>query len=72
MKIRIIAKAGARTTRVDRIDADTLRVSVMEPPVSGRANAAIISAVAAYLRIPETAVRLLSGASSKYKYVVVP
>jgi len=42
-------------------------VAIKEPPIQGKANAAIIKALAAHFNIPPSAVQLISGFSSKQK-----
>ena len=78
MKIFIKAKPNAKEEKIEKIDPPSPNgfgrasdshfiVSVKEPPVQGKANAAIIKALAAYFNIAPSAVRLVSGFSSKNK-----
>ena len=46
-------------------------VRLTAPPVEGEANEALIRVLAEALRVPRTAVRLLSGATSRRKRVQV-
>ncbi len=71
MKIFIRAKASAKKDEVVRIDSTHFRVSVKDPPVDGRANKAIERAVADYLDIPPSRVKVISGQASKQKVVNV-
>ena len=48
MKIIVIAKPGARVAKIEKIDKSNFVVAVTEPPVKGRANAAIIKVLANY------------------------
>ncbi|MCL5970701.1 MAG: DUF167 domain-containing protein [Patescibacteria group bacterium] len=56
---------------VKRIDKNHFSVSVKEPPVQGRANAAIEKAVAEFFGISKSSVRIVSGFTSKQKVLVV-
>ncbi len=66
-KIFVKAKPLAWEEEVEKIDEDNFIVSVKEPPIKGRANAAIIRAIAGYFGVAPSQVRLVSGFSSKQK-----
>lgn len=77
MKVFVKAKTLAKENKVvpplpklfkikERSD-EYFTVSVKEPPVSGKANKAIIKLLAEYFRVSIWQVRLVSGASSKIK-----
>lgn len=67
MKIFVQAKANAKLEKVEKIDETHFVVSVKKPPQDGKANIAIIKALAKFLGVPLSCVRLVSGASSKQK-----
>ena len=79
MKIIVKAKPSAKTTSVELLTPQTLnfgdqkpraniyKVSVKEPPINGRSNQAITKALAEYFKIPQSAVKLISGRASKQK-----
>jgi len=79
MKIIVKAKTRAREEKVERVDQPALdlgvgksemvtyKVSVKEMPVGGRANEAIIKALARYFDTAPSRIQLVSGASSKQK-----
>lgn len=67
MRVFVTAKPRAREDRVERIDATHFVVSVREPPTKGRANRAIVDALAHHLGIPRAALTLRSGATSRRK-----
>lgn len=70
MKVTVIAKTGAReesVTPTELLGRQMYRVSVKEPPVDGRANAAIAKALARHFGVAPSTVRLSIGASSKIK-----
>ncbi len=67
MKIFVKAKPLARIESIEKIDETNFIVSVKEPPVEGKANRAIIRALADYFKIAPSRIRLTSGFSSKQK-----
>lgn len=67
MKIFVKAKPNAKEEKIEKIDDSNFIVAVKEPPIQGKANAAIIKALAACFNIAPSAVRLVSGFSSKNK-----
>lgn len=79
MRIIVKAKPSAKQEKVERltqpslhlegtkIELDIYKVSVKEPPVSGRANDAIIRALAGYFDVAPSKIRLVSGQTSKKK-----
>lgn len=71
MRLSVIVTPGARSERVERLDATRLRVAVTEPPREGRANAAVVSAVARFLGVPRSRVRIVRGLASRRKAVEV-
>ncbi len=71
MKIRVEVKANSRLPGVEAVE-NHLVVRVKEPPREGKANEAVIRAVAAYYGVPPSSVRLASGASSRHKTLELP
>ena len=67
MKIFITAKPSAKETKVERINETNFIVSVKEPPIQGKANAAVFKALAGYFRVSTARVRLVSGFTSRQK-----
>jgi len=80
MKIIVKAKTRAKMTKVERVDQPVLdlgekkrgelvtyKVSVKEMPVSGKANEAIIEALAEYFDTAKSNINLVSGQSLKQK-----
>lgn len=71
MKINVQAHPVASEERIDQIDETTFAVWVREPPRQGRANAAIIQALAAHFKVAPSRVRILTGHTSRYKVVEI-
>jgi uncharacterized protein YggU (UPF0235/DUF167 family) len=78
VKIIVKAKTKARENKVERISQPTLlsigqtelviyKVSVKEAPVAGKANEAIIRALAEYFNTSISRITLVSGQTSKQK-----
>ena len=67
MKITVAAKPKSRHERVEKVDETHFVICVKEPPESGRANQAIIKALAAYLHIAPSRIELIRGAASRKK-----
>jgi uncharacterized protein len=62
---------GARRTVVHGLHDGCLRVRLVAPPVDGKANAALLAWLAAELSLPQRAVRLLRGQSTRRKQVAL-
>lgn len=71
MMLSIRAKPGARETSVIHRDDGTYLVSVTEPPVQGRANQAIIRALADHFGVSRAQVRIVSGFTARSKIVEI-
>jgi uncharacterized protein (TIGR00251 family) len=53
------------------VQGDRLRVAVTAPPVDGKANAAVVEALAAALGVPRGAIEIVRGESGRRKTVRV-
>ena len=73
-EIHLAVKAlpGASKTEFAGIREGTLRVRVAAAPESGKANAALISFVAAAAGCPKRGIRLLRGEKSRRKTLALP
>jgi uncharacterized protein (TIGR00251 family) len=69
MKISVIAKAGAKHDKVEKLDEKCFRVAVKAPPEDGQANEAVLKLLAEYFHRPVCNFKLLSGHRSKNKIV---
>jgi len=72
MRIRVRVKPGAREERVSREPDGSLLVSVGARAQEGKANEAVVKAVAGFLHVPKSSVRIRSGLSSRTKLLEVP
>jgi len=71
MRIFIHAKPNANEERVEQVDETHFMIAVKEPPIEGRANAAIERALAGHFNVPVSSVRIVSGRTSREKVVEV-
>ncbi len=71
MKYTIRVKTNAKQNTVEECLGGELRVFVKAPPQEGRANEAVIEALAEHFDIPKSRVAILGGFKSKTKLVRV-
>jgi uncharacterized protein len=69
-RLAVRVHARARTERLEW-DGSTLQLSVREPPAGGRANAAVIRAVARWVGVAPSQVAIVSGAAARHKLVQI-
>ncbi len=67
MIVAVKVKPGARADNVEPQEDGSLRVSVKAPPVDGKANEAVIAALAKHFGVRRADVTLKRGASSRDK-----
>ena len=72
MRIRVRVKPGTHEERVSREPDGSLLVSVTARAQEGKANEAVVKAVAKALHVPKSSVRIVSGLSSRTKMLEVP
>ena len=71
MKIFVKAKPNSKKEEVQLIDEQHFVIAVKESSVDGKANSAIIKALAKYLDIPPSTIEFVSGHRSKQKVLKV-
>lgn len=69
MKYTIRVKTNAKENTVSEGTGGELRVLVKAPPQEGRANEAVIEALAAHFEVPKSRVAIVGGFKSKKKIV---
>lgn len=67
-KITVIAHPNSKRPRIDKDLLGTLNVYVSEPPLEGRANEAVIKALAGYFNIRKSQIQLIRGHKSRIKF----
>lgn len=71
MRIYVSAKPRSKENRVEKISEGRFKVFVTEPPVEGRANAAIEEVLADYFNVPKSRVQIVYGKFRREKVVEV-
>ncbi len=71
MKLSIKAKTDSREAYVKKIDEKTYEVAVKDPKTEGRANRAIIAALAEYFDISRSRISIMLGRTSHIKVVEI-
>lgn len=70
MRVTVNVKPGSHRPGLFR-DESTLVVAVRERAVDGKANAAVVEAVATWLRIPPSRVAIVGGTSARTKRLTI-
>lgn len=71
VRFAVRVQPRARRSGIRGVHGDALKLCVTAPPVDGAANEAIIALLATELDVPTSAVRIVSGASSRTKTVEI-
>jgi len=71
MKIFVKVKPKAREEKVIKISDTNLKVWVKEPSEKGRANRAIMKALAEYFSVSQSNVKIISGSTSNLKIIEI-
>jgi uncharacterized protein (TIGR00251 family) len=71
MRIVVYVQPRARHTAIIGPHREGLKMQVTAPPVDGAANTAVTDLIAATLRVPRRAVRVVQGAGTRRKVVEV-
>ncbi len=69
LSIRVTLRGGR--DRIDGVRDGALLVRVAASPVDGAANTAVVKLLAAFLRVPPSSVRIVSGSSGRMKVVFI-
>lgn len=71
MRILVKVKTNARVESVERIDETHYSVSVGAPPEKGKANRAVVSALAHHFSVTSDCVEIKAGHASSSKIVII-
>lgn len=69
MILTVHVKPRAKKASIEWLDEDTLCVSVNAPAEKGRANMAVIEAIAGKFKIKKSAVEIIRGHTTRIKQV---
>jgi uncharacterized protein len=70
LRITVKVKPGSRRPGITRTES-TFVIAVRERATDGRANAAVVAAIAAWLSVATTRVRIEHGASGRTKRIAI-
>lgn len=70
-KINVKVKPNSKTEEVIPEDSNSFIVRVKAPPVEGKANRAVIKALAKHFDIPESRLAIIKGLTSKTKVIQI-
>jgi len=70
-KVSVTVKPNARHPSVEKISEAEFRVAVRAPAQEGAANRAVIEALAEFLAVPKSTIRIVRGQSSRKKLVEI-
>jgi len=71
MRIFVKTKPSSRVEKINKIDDRNFIVTVKEPPAKGRANKAIVKALADYFKISRSDIKIIQGHKSKQKVIKI-
>ena len=71
MRIEIRVKPGAKKASIEERTNGTYLIKVKEQAIEGRANEAVIEALARHFSVPKNRVTIVRGRSSRVKIVNV-
>lgn len=71
MKLFLKVKTGAKEEKIQKIDDINYAVSVKARPEKGKANSAIAKLFASYFKVSPSAVKIISGRTSKRKIMEI-
>ncbi|RJR15027.1 DUF167 domain-containing protein [Candidatus Microgenomates bacterium] len=71
MKITVIAHPNSKKPRIEKDLLGAFHVYVSAPPLEGKANQAVIEALATYFQVKKNQVFILSGHKRKEKLVEI-
>lgn len=71
IKIYITVKPNAKETKVEQVGEKEYRVSVKATPVQGKANIAVVGALAEHFKVTKSEVSITGGYFEKKKIVEI-
>jgi uncharacterized protein (TIGR00251 family) len=71
VRLAVLAKPRAKTSRIVRAEGTSIDVALAAPPVDGAANDELLRVLSAALGLPRSALAVVRGASARRKVVEV-
>lgn len=70
--MRVNVRVMPRSSKNEiRWEGDSLKIRLTAPPVDGAANAALLKFLAARLKLPQSALQIVQGATSRQKVIQI-
>jgi uncharacterized protein len=70
-RISVTVKANAKKAEVRPLDRGGYVATVKAQALAGKANRALVAALAEYFRVPNSAVRIIHGQTSRRKLIEI-
>jgi uncharacterized protein len=71
VRVRVHVQPRASRNEIVGLHGAALKVRLQAPPVEGAANEALVALIADRLGLPRRAIRVVSGATSRFKTVEI-
>ncbi len=71
MRIAIKVKPNSKRPGVEKLETGEYLVRVNAPPVDGKANKAVLEALATHFGVPKSKIEILKGEKGKQKLVEI-
>lgn len=71
MKINIKVKTKAKEKKVVKMNDNSYEVWVKEIPEQGKANIAVLKALAKYFKIPQDSIKIIAGKTNSRKIIEI-
>ena len=71
MKLFIKAKPGAKAEKIVKMSETNFKIAVKERPQNGKANAAILRALAGHFKIAPSRLKIISGSTAHNKIIEI-
>ena len=71
-RIQVQVNPNAKHEKIEKISETEFRIWVKAPPHEGKANQAVIQALALYFKVPKSHISLLRGTKGKVKLFEIP
>ena len=71
MKISVVVKSNARTSKIEKTDDGCFKIWVKETPIEGKANEAVVKMLAEYFDVARSRVDIISGHTAKKKIIEI-
>jgi len=67
MRVTVYVKLRQKESKLEPVDENSFKATVVAQPIENKANLEIISLLAAYYKIPKSQIKLVRGQKSKVK-----